>query len=55
MATWERLGYITAVFILVIGGAVILTPILNWLSGPIIVIVSVWFWVWFADRKAARP
>jgi hypothetical protein len=38
-ATAERLGYIVAVLILVVGGALVRTPILNWISGPAIVVL----------------
>ncbi len=37
----EAAGYIVAVVILVVGGAVFRTPILNWISGPAIVVVTV--------------
>ena len=38
----ELAGYLIAVLILVVGGAFVLGPILNWISGPVIVVVCVW-------------
>ena len=37
----EAAGYALAVVVLVVGGALLTTPILNWLVGPSIVIVCV--------------
>jgi len=37
----EKIGYAIAVVILVIGGAFVKTAILNWISGPAIVVASV--------------
>jgi len=37
----EKIGYAIAVAILVIGGAFFRTVILNWISGPAIVVASV--------------
>jgi len=37
----ERLGYALAIFILVVGGALVRTPILNWVAGPVIVVACV--------------
>ena len=37
----EKIGYAIAVVILVIGGAFFRTVILNWISGPAIVVASV--------------
>lgn len=37
----EKIGYLLAVLILVIGGAFLRTVILNWISGPAIVVGSV--------------
>jgi hypothetical protein len=37
----ERLGYALAIFILVVGGAIVRTPILNWVAGPVIVVACV--------------
>ena len=37
----EKIGYAIAVVILVIGGAFVKTAILNWISGPAIVVGSV--------------
>ena len=39
----ERLGYLVAVLILVVGGATLRTPILNWICGPAIVVGCVAF------------
>jgi hypothetical protein len=38
----ELVGYVLAALILVVGGAFVLEPILNWISGPVIVVVCVW-------------
>ncbi len=37
----EMLAYLVAVVILVGGGMLVRTPILNWISGPAIVVVAV--------------
>ena len=37
----ERIAYVVAVVILVVGGALLRTPILNWISGPAIVVACV--------------
>ncbi|MEY2642819.1 MAG: hypothetical protein RLZZ368_1466 [Actinomycetota bacterium] len=37
----EKIGYAVAVLILVVGGAFVKTAILNWISGPAIVVASV--------------
>jgi len=37
----EAVAYVVAVVVLVVGGALVRTPILNWISGPAIVIASV--------------
>ena len=37
----EAVAYAIAVVILVVGGALVRTPILNWICGPAIVIVTV--------------
>jgi hypothetical protein len=39
--TAERIAYGVAIVILVVGGALLRTPILNWISGPAIVIACV--------------
>jgi hypothetical protein len=40
--TWaDALAYGLAVVILVVGGALVRTPILNWICGPAIVIATV--------------
>lgn len=42
MRKWaDAVAYATAVVILVVGGAIFRTPILNWISGPAIVIAVV--------------
>ena len=43
MFTRERAGYAAAVLILVVGGAIVRTPILNWVAGPVIVVACVLF------------
>lgn len=54
MTKGEKLGYLTATLLLIFGGAIVRTYILNWLVGPATVVVSVAFWVWFTDREVAR-
>ena len=41
MSSAERLGYALAIVILVVGGALVRTPILNWVAGPVIVVACV--------------
>lgn len=41
MARSEKIGYLVAVLILVIGGTLVQTIILNWIVGPALVVVSV--------------
>ena len=41
MARSEKIGYVVAALILVIGGAFLRSVILNWICGPAIVIGSV--------------
>lgn len=43
MSSAERLGYALAILILVVGGAIVRTPILNWVAGPVIVVACVMF------------
>ena len=47
-------GYIVAVVILVGAGSVLRTPILNWISGPAIVIASVVLVGQLSDRRTAK-
>lgn len=37
----ELAGYVLAALILVVGGAIVRTPILNWVAGPVIVVACV--------------
>lgn len=37
----EKISYGVACFILIVGGAIFRTPILNWINGPAIVIATV--------------
>ena len=37
----EKIGYAAAVVILVVGGAIVRTAILNWIVGPALVVVCV--------------
>lgn len=37
----EKIGYTAAVLILVVGGAIVRTAILNWIVGPALVVVCV--------------
>lgn len=39
--TAEVVSYVVACVILVVGGAIVRTPILNWINGPGIVIATV--------------
>ncbi len=48
----DRLGYAVAVIVLVIGGALARTPVLNWISGPSIVITCVVVVGNMQDRRA---
>lgn len=41
MARSEKIGYLLAVVILVVGGALVQTIILNWIVGPVLVVVCV--------------
>jgi hypothetical protein len=50
----ELAGYLIAVLILVVGGAFVLGPILNWISGPVIVVVCVWLTTSLNDRRSGR-
>jgi hypothetical protein len=50
----ELAGYLLAVLILVVGGAFVLGPILNWVSGPVIVVVCVWLTTSFTERRGSR-
>ena len=34
----ELVGYVLAAIVLVVGGALVRTPILNWVAGPVIVV-----------------
>lgn len=51
MQRGETWGYVLAVVVLVIGGAIFRTPILNWISGPAIVIGSVALTTWISGRR----
>ena len=52
----EAIGYAVAVVILVVGGAIVRTPILNWICGPAIVIVTVSVvGGWLSKRDGAPP
>jgi heavy metal translocating P-type ATPase len=50
----ELAGYVLAALILVAGGAFVLGPILNWVSGPVIVVVCVWLTTSLNDRRRSR-
>jgi large-conductance mechanosensitive channel len=41
MSRHEKVAYAVAVVILVVGGAIVRTAILNWIVGPLIVVVCV--------------
>jgi hypothetical protein len=46
----EIAGYVIAVVILVVGGAIARTYILNWIVGPMIAVVSVAIATWWYRR-----
>jgi hypothetical protein len=48
----ELAGYVLAVLVLVVGGAFVLGPILNWVSGPVIVVVCVWLTTSLNERRS---
>lgn len=41
MSRHEKIAYAAAVVILVVGGAIVRTAILNWIVGPLLVVVCV--------------
>lgn len=47
-------GYVLASLILVVGGAFVLGPILNWISGPVIVVACVWLTTSVSQRLGRR-
>jgi hypothetical protein len=48
----ELAGYVLAVLILVVGGTFVLGPILNWISGPVIVVLCVWLTTSWSERRS---
>jgi hypothetical protein len=50
----ELAGYLLAVLILVVGGTFVLGPILNWVSGPVIVVICVWLTTSLNERRSGR-
>jgi fatty acid desaturase len=50
----ETVGYVIAVIILVLVGAVLVTVVLNWISGPFIVIAAVALTTWVQRRRLER-
>jgi hypothetical protein len=50
----EMISYAVACLILVVGGAVVRTPILNWINGPAIVIATVTLLTPALVRRAKR-
>ena len=50
----ELAGYVLGSLIMVVGGAFLLGPILNWISGPLVVIVCVWATTSLSERRRAR-
>jgi hypothetical protein len=50
----ELAGYLLAVLILVVGGTFVLGPILNWVSGPVIVVICVWLTTSLNERRSSR-
>jgi len=51
----ERWGYTVAVIVLIVGGALLRSVILNWICGPAIVIGCVALSTWIADRRRRLP
>lgn len=50
----EAIGYALAAVILIVGGALVRTPILNWICGPAIVIVTVSVVGGWLDKRRDR-
>lgn len=50
----EAIGYVIAALILIVGGAYLRTPILNWICGPAIVIVTVSLVGAWLDKREGR-
>lgn len=50
MTRHEKIGYLVAALLLVVGGAILRTAILNWIVGPALVVVC----VAVAERIAGR-
>ena len=47
----DLIGYVVAALILIIGGAIVRTPILNWICGPALVISCVVLVGTLRDRR----
>jgi fatty acid desaturase len=54
LAGAETAGYILAVIVLVFIGSLLLTVVLNWISGPVIVIAAVALTTSLKRRRLAR-
>jgi hypothetical protein len=50
----EAVAYVVAAVILIVGGAVFETMILNWFVGPMIVVITVWLLTPLLGRRRAR-
>jgi hypothetical protein len=50
----EAVGYVLAALILIVGGALVRTPILNWICGPAIVVVTVSLVGGWLDKRRER-
>jgi len=47
----ETVGYVIAVIVLVLVGAMLLTVVLNWISGPLVVVAAVALTTWTQRRS----
>ena len=50
----EAVGYVLAALIIIVGGAIVRTPILNWICGPAIVIATVTLVGGWLDKRERR-
>jgi hypothetical protein len=50
----ERIAYLVAAVILIVGGATLRTPILNWICGPAIVVACVAYIPPLLARRSKR-
>lgn len=50
----DRIGYIVGVALLIVGGFFLQTPILNWICGPALIVLSVVTVGYLQDRVRSR-